>query len=55
MSFMENALYKCIIIIIMMAPLDISAVDRAIAAKNLHNGSVQCNLQDCIFRFSKIF
>ena len=23
--------------------------------KNLHNGSVRCNLQDCIFRFSKIF
>ena len=24
-------------------------------AKNFHNGSVRCNLQDCIFRFSKIF
>ena len=23
--------------------------------ENFHNGSVRCNLQDCIFRFSKIF
>ena len=23
--------------------------------ENLHNGSVRCNLQDRIFRFSKIF
>ena len=39
----------------MMAPLEISAVDCAIAAKICTMvGSVWCNLQDCIFRFSKI-
>ena len=35
-------------------PCDLGRGSRDHRRKNLHNGSVRCNLQDRIFRFSKI-
>ena len=38
----------------MVPPWDLGRGSRD-RRENFHNGSVRCNLQDCIFRFSKTF